>query len=119
YNIARARTTTPLEVVAALNALLGTSLEAVPGGPPLGPQHGLADVSRAEAELGFCASIDLEQGLRRCLAEFMPQGEGADRLWKPHGSEAKSPYFHNVGEPAPTVSATAPPDPEPGYGPEP
>jgi len=68
YNIGRGRPTTFKEVVALLNAILGTRL------PPLdvsrGPgeqRHDLLDSHKAEVELGFCPGTDLERALRRCV----------------------------------------------------
>jgi UDP-glucose 4-epimerase len=86
FNIARGRPTTLYEVVATANAILGTELEPVPGSvPTMGPQHALADVTLAETVLGFCASTDLEQGLRRCLAYYQVRHHQAEDVQKPHG----------------------------------
>jgi UDP-glucose 4-epimerase len=71
YNIGRGRPTTPLEVVAALNKVLGTRKQPVHGPPRArGEFRHLADVSRAEAEIGFCPSTDLETGLRLCVEPY-------------------------------------------------
>lgn len=67
YNIAAGRPITSLEVVETLNELLGTSVEAVYTGSAPCALNNVADVRRAEVELGFCAAVDLRQGLRRCL----------------------------------------------------
>jgi UDP-glucose 4-epimerase len=70
YNVARGRPTTPREVVAALNSLLGTQFEPlyVPHDPD--DLDNLASTARAEVDLGFFASTDLEQGLRRCIESW-------------------------------------------------
>jgi UDP-glucose 4-epimerase len=71
YNIGRGRPTTALEVVAALNNVLGTRNQPVCGpARSRGEFRHLADVSRAETELGFCPSTDLETGLRLCVESF-------------------------------------------------
>src|SRR5262249_6841777 len=68
YNLARGRPTTLLEVVAAVNTLLGT--QTLPTHSQARPQddlHNLADIAPAQAELGFCPATDLEHGLRKCI----------------------------------------------------
>lgn len=68
YNIARGRATSDLELTRAVNRLLGTDLDPVRSGVAAGCDAGpVADVRRAEVDLGFCASTDLDRGLRRCL----------------------------------------------------
>jgi UDP-glucose 4-epimerase len=81
FNIARGRPATLLEVVAMANHILGTRLQPAlrPGGAP-GRGYRLADVSLAEARLGFCASTDLEQGLRHCLAYYQLRSHPAKGL---------------------------------------
>jgi UDP-glucose 4-epimerase len=69
YNVARGRPTTGRAVVETLNKILGTQLEPLSAPARIGDDlNNVADTARAEAELGFCASADLERGLRRCLA---------------------------------------------------
>src|SRR5437868_3710468 len=71
YNVGRGRPTTPLEVVATLNKVLGTRKQPVHGpARARGEFRHLADVSRAEAEIGFCPSTDLETGLRLCVEPY-------------------------------------------------
>jgi UDP-glucose 4-epimerase len=71
YNIARGRTTNALEVVDALNDLLGTRLDALPTGRPVEEEsQNLIDISRARAELGFSPSVDLRGDLARCVRSF-------------------------------------------------
>jgi UDP-glucose 4-epimerase len=71
YNIGRGRPTTPREVVATLNTILGTRNQPVRGpARARGDYRHLADTSRAETELGFCPSTDLEAGLRLCVDSY-------------------------------------------------
>src|SRR5207248_2141728 len=73
YNIAGGRSTTPLQLLDLMNGLLGTDLP--PAGIYPGPRYdlqSLADITKAEVELGFCPGTDLEQGLRRCVAGPAP-----------------------------------------------
>ena len=69
YNIGRGRPTTAVEVVAAINNILGTRIEpsfSLCSPVDLGP---LADISHAEVDLGFCPKTSLKQGLQRCLSK--------------------------------------------------
>jgi UDP-glucose 4-epimerase len=71
YNIGRGRPTTALEVVRAINSILGTRIQPVRGPARSRREFDhLADVSRAETELGFCPSTDLETGLRLCIGSY-------------------------------------------------
>jgi UDP-glucose 4-epimerase len=68
YNIAYGQRTTLLELVNYANALLGTNLKPTHVPPRPGDiRHTLADTTRAQAELGYCASTDLKEGLNRCI----------------------------------------------------
>jgi UDP-glucose 4-epimerase len=75
YNIARGRSVSALEIVSAVNEILGTRVV------PLArdwryrdsPRRSV-DISRAEADLGFCPAIDLRAGLRR-LVDYYEQAE--------------------------------------------
>jgi UDP-glucose 4-epimerase len=68
YNVACGRRTTLLELVSRLNDCLGTRLNPVHAEPRPGDvRHSQADISLAQAELGYCPCTDLAQGLRRCL----------------------------------------------------
>jgi UDP-glucose 4-epimerase len=68
YNVARGQPTTSGEIVSTLNDLLGTRIDAIyTGTPARGALNTLANVRRAEVELGFCAATDLRRGLSRCL----------------------------------------------------
>ncbi len=68
YNIGTGRRTTVLDLVAALNRLLGTNV--VPQHAAARPgdvRHSLADISRARRELGFEPAVSFEDGLARTL----------------------------------------------------
>ncbi|MBM4073679.1 MAG: hypothetical protein FJ271_32870 [Planctomycetes bacterium] len=69
FNIGRGQPVSILEIVAKLNALLGTQLLPYHARLDLEEElcYRLADIARAEAELGFCPGTSLEQGLRHCL----------------------------------------------------
>jgi UDP-glucose 4-epimerase len=71
YNIACGRRTSLLELVARINALLGTQIEPVHTDPRAGDvRHSQADITAAQAELGYSPRVDMEEGLRRCLEHF-------------------------------------------------
>ena len=73
FNIARGVPTAPLEIVANVNSILGTQRQPIHAAArPRGELHNLADISRAEVELGFCPSTDLQQGLRQCIEAYAP-----------------------------------------------
>lgn len=77
FNIARGETTTILELVESLGRIIGTSVlpefgDARPGDVPIS----MADVSLAHEHLGFEASIDVEDGLRRYVDWFRRTGSG-------------------------------------------
>jgi UDP-glucose 4-epimerase len=77
YNIARGWPVTSLELVEALNSLLGTQLEPLEAVRSSGEQaHALADTRKAEVELGFCPGMDLERGLRLWIDYQMTQRNG-------------------------------------------
>ena len=69
YNVASGTTTSLLELAQALSRVMGSDLA-----PEFGPerklvqvQSRLADVSRATDEIGFTATIDLDEGLRQLV----------------------------------------------------
>jgi UDP-glucose 4-epimerase len=70
YNIGNGVSTTILDLVAQLNLLLGASIA-----PRFGPtrqgdvRHSLADISRAQTELGYEPSVSFLEGLRLTLKE--------------------------------------------------
>jgi UDP-glucose 4-epimerase len=85
FNIGRGRPITLFDVVSLVNAILGTTLHPVPDIGPAAPGlHLLADVARAETELGFCAGTDMEHGLRQCLAYYKHRRHQPEAPPKPH-----------------------------------
>ncbi|MBI4507234.1 MAG: SDR family oxidoreductase [Chloroflexi bacterium] len=70
-NIATGRRYTLLDLVAALNRLLGTSIAPRHAPPRPGDvRHSLADTSAAAALLGYQPQVDFEEGLRRTVAWY-------------------------------------------------
>lgn len=70
-NIANGRATSLLELIAHLNALLGTSVEPVHESPRLGDvRDSMADISVARSLLGYDPLVDLEEGLRRSVEYY-------------------------------------------------
>jgi UDP-glucose 4-epimerase len=70
FNIASGQPTSLLELVTILNHALGTKFAAVQGAGRSGEtRHSLANIVRAQTELGFCPCTDLETDVRRCLVE--------------------------------------------------
>jgi UDP-glucose 4-epimerase len=68
YNVGTGRSVTVLELVAALNRLLGTNL--VPKHAPARAgdvRHSRADISRARRDLGYEPAVTFEDGLERTL----------------------------------------------------
>ena len=65
------------DIVAVLNRLLGTDIEAVHAAPRPGDvARSWADISLAEEVLGYVPAVDLEQGLRLTIEAF----EDAERV---------------------------------------
>jgi UDP-glucose 4-epimerase len=68
YNIACGRRTTLLELVAQINALLGTHIEPIHEAPRPGDvKHSQADIARAQTELGYFPRMNVQLGLERCF----------------------------------------------------
>ena len=68
YNIACGRRTSLLELITLMNRLLGTDILPSYRDPRPGDvRHSQADITRAQAELGYQPRTDIERGLRRCL----------------------------------------------------
>jgi UDP-glucose 4-epimerase len=89
YNIACGRRTSLLELVARMNALLGTAIEPVHAEPRAGDvRHSQADITAARADLGYSPRVDVAEGLRRCVEHFTagrisrppPPGQPVPRL---------------------------------------
>jgi UDP-glucose 4-epimerase len=69
YNVGAGGRVSLLDLVAGLNAILGTALE--PEFLPARPgdvAHSQADIGRAAAALGYRPAVDFEEGLRRTVA---------------------------------------------------
>ncbi len=68
YNVGTGRSVSLLELVAALNRLLGTDRPPRHGPPRTGDiRHSRADISRARADLGYEPAVSLEDGLEQTL----------------------------------------------------
>jgi nucleoside-diphosphate-sugar epimerase len=75
YNIGNGGRTSILELLGRLNELLGTRLEPTHGPARAGDVlHSQADISRAQAELGYEPAVGLREGLRRTLESFRTRG---------------------------------------------
>lgn len=71
YNIACGGQTCLLELIVAINDLLGTAIVPIHEPPRPGDvRHSRADISRATADLGYQPRVSLAQGLRRCLQYY-------------------------------------------------
>lgn len=76
YNVGTGRNTTVLDLVAALNRILGTHLKPKHGPPRTGDvRHSCADITRAREDLGYQPAIAFEEGLRRTLAWYRESKE--------------------------------------------
>jgi UDP-glucose 4-epimerase len=76
YNVGTGRSVTVLELVGALNRLLGTSL--IPQHAPARAgdvRHSRADISRTRRELGYEPAVPFEEGLRRTLQWYRDSGK--------------------------------------------
>jgi len=68
YNVGTGRSVTLLDLVAALNTVLGTSLEPVHAAPRSGEvRFSRADIRRTMTELGYTPSVEFVNGLRRVV----------------------------------------------------
>jgi UDP-glucose 4-epimerase len=71
FNVACGRQVSLNELVAELNGVLGTEIEAAHAQPRPGDvKHSLADASRAARELGFRAAVRFGEGLRRTIDAY-------------------------------------------------
>ena len=76
FNIACNKSHTVLDIVEALNGILGTSIEPVHTPPRQGDvRHTLADISMAGKVLGFRPQMTFEEGLKKTGAWFSQQKE--------------------------------------------
>jgi UDP-glucose 4-epimerase len=75
YNVGTGRRVSVLDLVAALNRLLGTNVTPQHGPPRAGDiRHSCADISRARRDLGFEPAFSFEQGLERTLRWYRERG---------------------------------------------
>jgi len=71
YNVACGERVSLNELIGQLAQLTGRELDPVYGSARPGDvKHSLADISKAEQELGYRPRVDLEEGLRRTLAFY-------------------------------------------------
>jgi len=74
FNIACGKQVNLLELIGFINETLGTDLEPTFQAPRPGDiKHSLADVSKAQERLGYEATVDFEEGLRRTIAWYQEQ----------------------------------------------
>jgi len=100
FNIGRGRPTSLLDIVARVNAILGTAIQPVSGKrAEEGAAPLLADVTLAESHLGLCASTDLEHALQLCLAYYKVKHHPPDMIYKPHAPAVREPRPGGSGPP--------------------
>jgi len=76
FNIACGQRYSLLDLVAAINRILGTDIVPLHTAPRVGDvKHSLADISRAREMLGYQAEVGFEEGLR-CLIAWAGEHEG-------------------------------------------
>jgi UDP-glucose 4-epimerase len=74
YNVGAGRSVTLLDLVAALNRLLGTNITPKHAAERAGDiRHSRADISRTRKELGYEPSVSFEYGLRETLNWYREQ----------------------------------------------
>jgi UDP-glucose 4-epimerase len=79
YNVACGSQISLLAVLRCANGLHGTDIQAIHAAPRLGDvRHSLADTSLAQADLGFCSSVDTAKGLERCLKYWLDEKQAVD-----------------------------------------
>jgi UDP-glucose 4-epimerase len=71
YNVGTGQSVTVLDLVAALNKLMGTSLVAKHADPRAGDvRYSMADISRTRRDLGYAPTVTFEEGLAKTLAWY-------------------------------------------------
>ncbi|HEV3385124.1 MAG TPA: NAD-dependent epimerase/dehydratase family protein [Gemmata sp.] len=71
YNVGTGGSVTLLELIAALNRVLGTALAPSHGPERAGDiRHSRAKIDRIKADLGYSPSVPFEEGIRRTLAWY-------------------------------------------------
>jgi UDP-glucose 4-epimerase len=74
YNVGTGASVTLLQLIAELNAILGTSAVPVHGPPRTGDvRHSRAKIDRIRADLGYAPAVPFAEGLRRTLAWYREQ----------------------------------------------
>ncbi|RLC78503.1 MAG: LPS biosynthesis protein WbpP [Chloroflexi bacterium] len=75
FNVACGQRYTLLELVATLNEILGMHIEPLFAPPRPGDvKHSLADISRAQAKLGYTVKVDFRAGLEKTVAWYREHG---------------------------------------------
>jgi UDP-glucose 4-epimerase len=75
YNVGCGRSVTVLDLVAALNRLLGTNTAARHGDPRAGDvRFSKADITRTRRDLGYDPTVNFEEGLRRTVEWYRQTG---------------------------------------------
>ncbi|MDB5306187.1 MAG: biosynthesis protein WbpP [Gemmataceae bacterium] len=75
YNVGTGQSVTVLDLIAALNALLGTGAIPAHGPPRAGDvRHSRAKIGRIQRDLGYSPAVTFEEGLRRTLEWYKTQG---------------------------------------------
>jgi UDP-glucose 4-epimerase len=68
FNLANGRSTSLLELLAALNSLMGTAIQPLHKPPRVGDvRESLADVTQARLHLKYDPQVDFEEGLHRSI----------------------------------------------------
>jgi UDP-glucose 4-epimerase len=68
YNIGNGASSSVLDLVNALNQLLGTNIQPIHGPPRAGDvRHSQADITKARGDLGYEPTVSFVEGLRRTL----------------------------------------------------
>ena len=81
FNIACGRRYTLLDLVAALNRILGTRIEPEFRTARAGDvKHSLADIARAETELGYRVQVDFDAGLAQTVAWYLAGGTELEQM---------------------------------------
>ncbi len=77
-NVACGRSYTLLEVLEAINTILGTAIEPVFAPARNGDvKHSLADISKAKQSIGYDVTVDFHEGLRRTVEWYKANLEAA------------------------------------------
>ena len=80
YNVGTGRSVTVLDLIAALNDILGTSLTATHGPSRAGDvRFSLADISRTRRDLGYEPTVSFEAGLRDTVRWYLESSGAADK----------------------------------------